>query len=69
MHHRIVSILRRLHDSPAEQLDRPEITDACRRVNHTWRTCLLDPIAIIHLFLTQILRGNTAYEKATFRTT
>jgi hypothetical protein len=60
MHHRIVSILRRLKDAPARQLDRPEIVDACRQVKHTWRHCLLDPVAIIHLFLNQILRGNTA---------
>ena len=60
MHHRIVSILRRLKDAPAQQLDRPEIVDACRQVKHTWRNCLLDPVAIIHLFLHQTLRGNTA---------
>jgi hypothetical protein len=60
MHHRIVSILRRLKNAPARQLDRPEIVDACRHVKHTWRTCLLDPVAIIHLFLHQILHGNTA---------
>ena len=60
MHHRIVSILRRLKNAPAQQLDRPEILDACRHVNHTWRSCLLDPVAIIHLFLNQILHGNTA---------
>ncbi len=60
MHHRIVSVLRRLKDAPARQLDRPEIVDACRQVQHTWRHCLLDPVAIIHLFLHQILRGNTA---------
>ncbi len=60
MHHRIVSILRRFQNAPAKQLDRPEIIDACRQVNHTWRNCLLDPVAIIHLFLTQVLHGNTA---------
>jgi hypothetical protein len=60
MHHRIVSILRRLKSAPAQQLDRPEIVHACRQVKHTWRHCLLDPVTIIHLFLNQILRGNTA---------
>src|SRR3954468_17839545 len=60
MHHRIVSILRRLEKAPAQQLDRPEILDACRHVKHTWRSCLLDPVALIPLFLVQILRGNTA---------
>jgi Transposase DDE domain len=60
MHHRIVSILRRFQKAPAQQLDRAEILDACRQVKHTWRSCLLDPVAIIHLFLNQILHGNTA---------
>src|SRR4051794_1993694 len=60
MHHRIVSILRRFQKAPAQQLDRPEILDACRHVKHTWRTCLLDPVAIVHLFLCQVLHGNTA---------
>jgi hypothetical protein len=60
MHHRIVSILRRFQKAPAQQLNRPEIVDACRQVNHTWRQCLLDPVTLIHLFLTQILHGNTA---------
>ena len=58
MHHRIVSILRRFQQAPAQQLDRPAILDACRQVKHTWRSCLLDPVAIIHLFLNQILHRN-----------
>src|SRR4051794_14415768 len=60
MHQRLVSVLRRIQNAPAQQLDRPEIVDACRQVQHSWRTCLLDPVALIHLFLLQILRGNTA---------
>jgi hypothetical protein len=60
MHYRIVSILRRFRRAPARELDRPEILDACRQVNHTWRQCLLNPVTLIHLFLTQILHGNTA---------
>ena len=60
MHYRIVSILRRFQKTPAQQLDRAEILDACRQVKHTWRCCLLDPVVIVHLFLTQILHGNTA---------
>jgi hypothetical protein len=60
MHYRILSILRRFQSAPAQQLDRPEILDACRHVKHTWRTCLLNPVTLIHLFLSQILHGNTA---------
>jgi hypothetical protein len=60
MHHRLVSALRRIENAPAPQLSRPEIVDICSHVKHTWRHCLLDPVAIIHLFLHQVLRGNTA---------
>ena len=60
MQHRLVSILRRFQKSPAKQLDRPEIVAVCREVKHTWRQCLLDPVTLVHLFLTQILHGNTA---------
>jgi Transposase DDE domain len=60
MHHRLVSILRQLRNAPARQLDRPEVVDVCRQVKHPWRKCRLDPVAIIHLFLDQVLRGNTA---------
>lgn len=60
MHHRIVSILRRLKQDPARHLDRPAIVEVCREIEHPWRTGLLDPVVTIHLFLTQILHGNTA---------
>jgi hypothetical protein len=60
MHHRIVSILRRLKQDPAQELDRPAIRDACRQVGHAWRAGLLDPVTTVHLFLLQILHGNTA---------
>src|SRR4051794_32901365 len=60
MHHRLVSILRQIRNPPARQLDRPEIVDVCRHVKHTWRKCTLDPVAILHLFLDQVLRGNAA---------
>ena len=60
MHHRILSILGQLKQDPTRHLDRPAILDVCRAVRHTWRTCLLDPVATTHLFLLQILHGNTA---------
>jgi hypothetical protein len=60
MHHRIVSILRRLKQDPAQELDRPAILDVCRQVGHAWRACLWDPVTTIHLFLLQVLHGNTA---------
>lgn len=60
MYHRIVSILHRLKQEPARELDRPAIVETCRQVKHSWRAGLLDPVATVHLFLTQILHGNTA---------
>lgn len=60
MHHRITSILRRLKQDPARELDRAAILDACRQVGHAWRASVLDPVATIHLFLLQVLHGNTA---------
>ncbi len=62
MHHRIVGILRRLKQDPARELDRPAILDLCRQIGHTWRCSLLDPVATVHLFLLQILHGNTAIQ-------
>lgn len=60
MHHRIVSALRLLRRDLAHQLDRPAILQACRAAGHAWRGCLLDPVAVVHLLLTQILNGNAA---------
>ncbi len=60
MHRRIVGILRGLKREPARLLDRPAILDICRRAGHSWRASLFDPVTTIHVFLTQILHGNTA---------
>jgi Transposase DDE domain len=60
MHHRIVSILHRFKQDPSQLLDRPAILALCRNVGHKWRTCFFDPVTTIHVFLIQILHGNTA---------
>lgn len=60
MHHRIVSILHRFKRDPSPLLDRLAILAICRSVGHKWRQCLFDPVATIHVFLVQILHGNTA---------
>jgi Transposase DDE domain len=60
MDHRLVEVLRQLRGHLAEHLTPPVIEDVCRRSGHTWRERLLDPVTTIHLFLTQILHGNTA---------
>jgi hypothetical protein len=60
MHHRIVSILHRFKQDPSPLLDRPAILAICRSVGHQWRTSFFDPVTTIHVFLAQILHGNTA---------
>jgi Transposase DDE domain len=60
MHHRLVAVLRQLRSDLAQPLTPAVIEDVCRRCGHTWRKRLLDPVITIHLFLTQILHGNTA---------
>ncbi len=60
MHRRIVGILGGLKRDPARLLDRPAITEVCRRAGHSWRATLFDPVATIHVFLIQVLHGNTA---------
>ena len=60
MHRRILSILRRLKQDPTRELGRHAILDICRQVGHSWRVSVLDPVATVHLFLLQVLRGNTA---------
>src|SRR5271155_5358347 len=36
------------------------IEDLCRQLGHRWRQRDLDPVVTVHLFLQQILHGNTA---------
>lgn len=62
MHHRIDTILKRLRQDVAERLDPETIHAACRRVGHRWRRCTLDPVAIVHWFVIQVLHGNTSLE-------
>jgi Transposase DDE domain len=60
MHHRILSILHRFKQDPSPLLDRPAIATICRNVGHQWRISFFDPFTTIHVFLIQILHGNTA---------
>jgi hypothetical protein len=60
MHHRIASALRRLRQDLDACLDEAAVHDACRRAGHTWRDCLLTPVAILRWFVIQVLHGNTA---------
>ena len=60
MHHRIDTILKGLRQDLARRLAPDSIERACHAVGHLWRQCPLDPVAIVHWFVTQILLGNTA---------
>ncbi len=41
-------------------LSEEHIAQVCREVGHTWRTRRLDPIVTVHIFILQVLHGNTA---------
>jgi Transposase DDE domain len=60
MHQRIDNALRALRQDLPSYLDEPTINAACRLVGHTWRQCVLPPVAIVHWFIIQVLHGNTA---------
>jgi hypothetical protein len=48
MHQRIDNALRALRQDLPSHLDASTIQAACRDLGHTWRKCLLTPVAIIH---------------------
>jgi len=60
MHHRIDTILKRLRQDPAHRLEPESIRSVCRSVGHTWRKSLLEPVAVLHWFVIQILHGNSS---------
>jgi hypothetical protein len=62
MHHRIDTVLKRLRQDIASHLEPEAIRSACRQAGHSWRRCALDPVAILHWFVIQVLHGNTSLE-------
>jgi hypothetical protein len=60
MHHRLLDVLRQLRGHLAEFLTPSVLEEVCRHQGYSWRQRLLDPVITLHLFLTQILHGNTA---------
>jgi Transposase DDE domain len=60
LHHRLVNIVKRFRNDVAAHLDADAINTACREEKHTWRDRLFNPTTTVHLFLTQVLHGNTA---------
>ena len=56
----IAEALGRIKKELARVLEPAMLTELCREVGHQWRERLLDPVTTIHLFLLQVLHGNTA---------
>jgi hypothetical protein len=52
--------LARVKADLAKLLDPEAILENCRRIGHDWRRSLLNPATTLHLFIMQILAGNTA---------
>jgi Transposase DDE domain len=60
MHQRIGSVIPDIRQDVARHLSAAVIHRVCREAGHVWRRCVLDPATIIHVFIIQILNGNTA---------
>jgi len=56
----ITAAIDRIKSDVAHWLAPDAIRSVCRAVGHGWRERLLDPVTTVHLFLLQILHGNTA---------
>jgi len=60
VHHRLTSILGQLQGDLSRYLQPGLIENVCRLEGHAWRKRILDPVTTIHLFILQVLAGNTA---------
>ena len=56
----ITEALKHIQAELATLLDAPTILDLCRAMDYQWRERQLDPVTTVHLFLLQVLHGNTA---------
>ena len=56
----VTQVLKHIKAELAQVLDAPTILTLCREVGYQWRPRLLDPVTTVHLFILQILHGNTA---------
>ena len=56
----IAEALGRIKKELAQVLEPAMLTELCREVGHQWRDRLLDPVTTVHLFILQVLHGNTA---------
>ena len=60
MAYTIPEILRQFKTDVAQALSPEVIRKVCEALGHCWRERVLDPVATVHVFLLQILHGNTA---------
>lgn len=60
MHQRIFTAISRIRQDVVSHLSPSLIHQTCRSVGHIWRECVLTPSTIIHVFILQVLHGNTA---------
>jgi len=58
--HRICDALKQIQEDLAKHLEPAAIEKLCRAARYHWRERILDPVTTIHLFVLQILNGNTA---------
>src|SRR4029078_225097 len=56
----LMDVVRRIRDDVAVLLESESLRQLCRDNGHRWRQRLLDPVTTIHLFVLQVLHGNTA---------
>lgn len=56
----ILTAIGRIKSEVADRLTPAAICEACAAVGHVWRERVLDPVATVHLFVLQVLDGNTA---------
>ena len=56
----VTEALRHIKAELAALLDAPASLALCHAVGYQWRARLLDPVTTVHLFILQILHGNTA---------
>jgi len=60
MHQQIVNAISRIRQDVGVHLSPSVIHQTCKSVGHVWRECVLTPSVIVHVFMLQILHGNTA---------
>jgi hypothetical protein len=56
----ILAAVQRIKAEVSHWLTPESIRDLCKTLGYTWRQRVLDPVTTVHLFLLQVLHGNTA---------